>query len=347
MEQQISLYFKDSSSDKEYHAQLEKKGNGYVVNYQHGKRGGTLQTGTKTNEPVPLDKATKIYNQLVKSKTSKGYSEGVSGVKFQDHSEKTYSGISPQLLNELTTEEELNKFINDDNFYAQEKFDGERRLVRKTKNTTEGINKKGVLTSLTQDIVDSINEECTIDSEQIGNHLYVFDLRNYKGKNLENKTYEQRLNELEKLSFGNHITVVYTARTKKEKQYLLNKIKKNNQEGIVFKHKDHHFKEGRDKDGVVFKYKLYKTTTVRVSSLSDGKRSVHMEMLKNNKPIAVGKVTIPPNKDVPTVGSFIEVRYLYAYREGALYQPTYLGDRSQEQDESNINVKQLIYKPED
>ena len=31
---QISLYYKDGSSDKVYHAQIEQKDNGYIVNFQ-------------------------------------------------------------------------------------------------------------------------------------------------------------------------------------------------------------------------------------------------------------------------------------------------------------------------
>jgi len=35
-------------------------------------------------------------------------------------------------------------------------------------------------------------------------------------------------------------------------------------------------------------------------------------------------VTISPNKEVPKLGEIIEVRYLYAYKGGSLYQPTFL-----------------------
>jgi bifunctional non-homologous end joining protein LigD len=41
----------------------------------------------------------------------------------------------------------------------------------------------------------------------------------------------------------------------------------------------------------------------------------------------VGNVTIPPSKPIPRAGSVVEIRYLYAYREGGLFQPVYLGVR--------------------
>jgi bifunctional non-homologous end joining protein LigD len=59
----------------------------------------------------------------------------------------------------------------------------------------------------------------------------------------------------------------------------------------------------------------------------------------------VGNVTIPPNKDVPAVGSVIEVRYLYAYEGGSLYQPTYKGVRD-DVDTEECRMNQLIYKKE-
>jgi predicted DNA-binding WGR domain protein len=44
----ISLYFREGSSDKVYHAQIAPESNDlYSVNFQYGRRGSTLQTGTK------------------------------------------------------------------------------------------------------------------------------------------------------------------------------------------------------------------------------------------------------------------------------------------------------------
>ncbi|MCI0718302.1 MAG: hypothetical protein L0338_04920, partial [Acidobacteria bacterium] len=48
----VSLHYQDERSDKVYHIQVEQKGKGYVVNFQFGRRGSTLQTGSKTPKPV-------------------------------------------------------------------------------------------------------------------------------------------------------------------------------------------------------------------------------------------------------------------------------------------------------
>ena len=48
---------------------------------------------------------------------------------------------------------------------------------------------------------------------------------------------------------------------------------------------------------------------------------------------------------VPAVDSIIEVRYLYAYKGGNLYQPTYLGVRDDISFE-DCPISQLKYKKE-
>jgi len=66
-------------------------------------------------------------------------------------------------------------------------------------------------------------------------------------------------------------------------------------------------------------------------------------MLEGTKVTRVGKATIYPNREVPDVGSYVEIKYLYAYKGGSLYQPIYLGERN-DQDESDIGLEQLVYK---
>ena len=70
-----SLTCTENSSDKEYHVQIVENGDGYGVNFQYGRRGGTLIPGTKTAAPVSLDKATKVFDKLLAEKVAKGYRE--------------------------------------------------------------------------------------------------------------------------------------------------------------------------------------------------------------------------------------------------------------------------------
>ena len=99
----ISLYFREGSSDKVYHAQIvTNTDNLYSVNFQYGRRGSTLQTGTKTAAPVALAQARKIFDKLVAEKRAKGYTEGESGVPYSG-SELAHRRFeyAPQLLNPI------------------------------------------------------------------------------------------------------------------------------------------------------------------------------------------------------------------------------------------------------
>jgi bifunctional non-homologous end joining protein LigD len=60
--------------------------------------------------------------------------------------------------------------------------------------------------------------------------------------------------------------------------------------------------------------------------------------------VDVGNVTIPTNHVVPKQGEIVEVRYLYAYEGGSLYQPVYLGPRD-DVDVAACRMDQLKFKP--
>jgi bifunctional non-homologous end joining protein LigD len=57
----------------------------------------------------------------------------------------------------------------------------------------------------------------------------------------------------------------------------------------------------------------------------------------------VGNVTIGGAIPIPPVGSVIEVRYLYAFKGGSLFQPIYLGERD-DLDTEDCKMSQLKYK---
>ncbi|NBU11783.1 MAG: DNA ligase, partial [Proteobacteria bacterium] len=172
-----SLYYREGSSDKEYHVRLEAKGDGYVVNIAFGRRGSTLSTGTKTSAPVYYDAALMIFEKTVREKKAKGYTEGASGTPYQ-HTDKQVSGLLPQLLNSIT-EEEVLRLVESRQWAMQEKKDGKRLLVRKENGIIEGINKKGLVVAVPDTIVKTARElkgDFVLDGEAIGDVLHAFDL---------------------------------------------------------------------------------------------------------------------------------------------------------------------------
>jgi bifunctional non-homologous end joining protein LigD len=130
--QSTSLYCHEGNSDKEYHAAIEPKGEGYIVTFAYGRRGNTLTVGTKTPHLVSLIEATSIYQKLVASKLAKGYTYGIQGYQAarQTGNEGNDSGIRCQLLNPIE-ESELSRLLTGRTHCLQEKHDGRRLMVRK------------------------------------------------------------------------------------------------------------------------------------------------------------------------------------------------------------------------
>jgi bifunctional non-homologous end joining protein LigD len=152
----VTLCFREGSSDKAYQAVLKEAAGGWVVNFQYGRRGSTMNAGTKTSGAVPYAKAKDIYDKLVNSKLAKGYTPRESGVPFQStNREEKSTGITPQLLNPIDSAE-LSSFLGNPQFVLQEKFDGRRALIRLLDGEVEGINRSGLVVALPEAIAQAV-----------------------------------------------------------------------------------------------------------------------------------------------------------------------------------------------
>ncbi len=331
----VSLYFRQGSSDKEYHAQVQPKGAGWVVNFQYGRRGSSLTAGTKTQAPVSQAEADRIFDRLVAEKKGKGYTEGEAGTPYAGDLRKEASGVVPQLLNPID-ECEVEALLADDRWCAQEKLDGRNRLLRIGATTVQGISKLGLVVAIPQPIHDTGPRfgPGLLAGEEIGDTLYVFDLLEHCGRDLRASPYRQRYLALTSAFAAmpshhrNAFALVETAWTAESKRRMLVDLRAAKAEGIVFKEVHAPYSPGRPSSGgPQLKLKFYETCSAIVAAVN-AKRSVALQVLADNgTPVDVGNVTIPPNQPVPPVGAVVEVRYLYAYPGGSLYQPVYLGVR--------------------
>ena len=346
----ITLYYRDGPSDKVYQAAIEPKDGGYVVTFAYGRRGSTLSTGTKTASPVDYSKAKAIYDKLVRDKTAKGYTPGESGTPYQDTSNASQvSGILPQLLNAIETPEAV-RLIHDSRWLMQEKFDGRRLLIRKAASGIDGINRNGLIVALPQTILKAVEalDGCFIlDGEAMGDKLIAFDLLELNGCDLRSTPCHERLFQLAQLvkSDGPHLRTAETASSTVAKAAMLERLKVANKEGVVFKRHDALYVPGRPSSGGhALKLKFYETASFVVSQINE-QRSVCLALVKDDTPVNAGKVTIPPNHEIPVPGDIVEVRYLYAFPEsGCVYQPVYLGKRD-DINRSDCTPGQLKFKP--
>lgn len=346
----ISLYFSEGTSNKEYHAQLLAEGDGYVVNFQYGRRGSALKAGTKTAAPLPYDKACAVYDKLVAEKVSKGYSAGEAGAAFQGSVlEATFTGVLPQLLNAVDEATAL-RLLSDDDYVMQEKYDGHRRLSQRTDESILGINKKGLQVALPLPLADALMllpAQTIPDGEQIGETLYAFDLLEVAGVSLRDDAYVLRYEKLVALaSTLPNVVVAPLYVTTEEKRAAFERIKSAGREGVVFKLKAAPYNPGRPSSGgSQLKYKFTESATLEVASVSATKRSVAVQgYAEDGTPVKLGNVTIPANHAIPAAGTIVEVEYLYAYENGSVYQPVYRGVRT-DQALVDCTTRQLKYKP--
>jgi len=358
MSEKISLYYQSGNSDKVYHVQLEESDGLYVVNFQYGRRGSTLNTGTKTGVAVSYDSAKIIYDKVVSEKLAKGYSEGSGGSDYTpaqlpakgptdqwpslDTQGDFIKDILPQLLNPIE-DDELEKYLKDDSYGAQEKKDGKHQMLTRTSKEMKAFNKKGkeigFPTCWTLKLKGTI-----LDGEAIGDIFYAFDLLKINGNDYRKEGYLSRHKRLLKASFGPHIKIVPLAVGYEAKIALYEKLKRDGKEGIVFKKLDAPHTSGRpNSGGDMLKFKFYKTLSARVSGSRAGKRSVKLELYNGSSWVDMGNVTIPPNKDVPSIGDIVEIKYLYAHKGGSLYQPIYLEPRD-DVDAEECLMSQVKYK---
>lgn len=348
--QQASLYFQQGSSDKEYHAQLVECDGGFMVNFQYGRRGGPLQCGSKTSSPVAIEKARAVFDKLVAEKKSKGYTEGESGQAYQGTAkEAVFTDILPQLLNPIE-ENEVAAYLRDDAMFLQEKHDGERVLVRKRGDVIIGIQKKGLERPLPLELVAAVREiegDCLIDGELLSDCYVAFDMLEEAGNDLRQRPYEYRYALL--LSWGPRVSrfirVCASHASAAQKEVAFLRLRQGGREGVVFKRRDAPYSPGRPNSyGDQLKYKFVETATVQVIGRNGDRRSVKMAVYaENGEIVEVGSVTIPPGAEIPHEGQFIEVRYLYAFPGGSLFQPCYLGVRADQGAEDCLQ-KQLKFK---
>ncbi|MEQ2007465.1 MAG: WGR domain-containing protein [Limisphaerales bacterium] len=347
--QSTSLYYRQGSSDKEYHVRLEAQGDGFVVNIAYGRRGSTLSTGTKTSSPVDYDMALAIFERLVREKQAKGYTEGANGTPYQHTQQASQvSDLLPQLLNAID-EAEVARLVSDPRWAMQEKKDGRRLLLRKEGDDITGINKLGLTVGVPETVVrtaQDLSGDFVMDGESIGDYLHAFDLLLLNGRDLRGESYNRRYTALLNLLAGGlpkHIKAVTCWVDPMDKASWLRDFKEDKAEGVVFKLLAAPYTAGRpNSGGPQLKHKFVATLSAVVARVN-AQRSVGLSLLNHEGWQPVGNVTIPANHKVPPVGAVVETRYLHAYRDGSLYQPVYLGERSDVRQEECV-VSQLKFK---
>ena len=334
---QIGLEYREGSSDKVYRVAVEAADGGYIVSFAYGRRGAMLSTGTKTPVPVERDEACRIYDKLVRSKTAKGYKpidghSGGTGMETAQSAQREDTGLRAQLLNPVDdTPESVDDYLTQSRWCAQEKFDGRRMLIeRSADGMLLAANRNGMRTALPEGLARELQAIATVfvlDGEIVGEHLYAFDLLTFGLLDLRTSPYAERVAVLagEFSNAASNLSVADTACCTVDKRRMLERLRREGREGIVFKDIRAHWSAGRPASGgSAIKVKFWSSCSCLVKAVNGNRRSVALTLLERE----IGNVTIPPNHKIPEPGQIVEVRYLYVIGpEGNLYQPVYLGPR--------------------
>lgn len=370
----VELRYIDNRSDKVYKLSLERYEKdadncGWVVNFAYGRYGKPLKTGTKTPHPRGFDAAELLYNKLMVEKLRKGYVCTDTEAGAPAASLRVIQGDKtawlPQLLNPINPEDLIDVWDRfSPNCYVQTKHDGERRGIIIGEDGIIPANRRGLRTTVSPEIMEDLerlikNKEWQgiLDCEDMGDHLVIFDYIPIDDKSTF--MYKDRVIELEyinddvqnlnlehvRVERALHITSYAGLKGFAAVEAL------DGEEGIVIRDGLGVYTPGKpNSGGSCLKLKFWNDCTVMVGSIHPTKRSIGMKMWSEDLALTtepgwidVGNCTIPANYDIPEVYDLVDVKYLYAYPGGSIYQPQYKGVRT-DLKASAATTGQLTYK---
>lgn len=360
----ISLRFKQGSADKVYNASLEERDDGFVVNFAYGRFGKSLKSGTKTALPISYDRAKVAYGKLVASKVAKGYTPDAGGDPFtapQIDQERT--DLYPQLLNEVTREDIPEVLSRFGGYLAMQfKHDGERRPIYVSDTEIYGSNRRALKVGLNPKIQGSLStlrlaypEGFILDTEDMGESLEVFDVLSIEEADLRDQTFDERCNWLRVLEQAAWDYDIDNIKFDIPRYYSnvesilrdIDRAEAQGREGVVLRDLRGQYSIGKPNSwGTCLKLKFWQSVTCMVVSNHPTKRSIALGLTTHPDKghyQGVGNCTVPTNYNLPSPGDLVEIKYMYAYHGGSIYQPQYKGVRTDLESGSAV-LSQLKYK---
>lgn len=259
----------------------------------------------------------------------------------------TQDTFMAQLLN-VIEEEEARRYAASMEWIAQEKHDGVRHTMFRKGTHLGAYNKLGKETGLNLNVSRWFSDKklpFILDGELVGDVFYAFDLLEADGQDLRGLGYAVRHAFLSKwLPQNDNVVLVKCYRGVAS---IIDLLRSRGAEGVVFKRYDAPYTPGRPHSGGDhLKFKFVATASFIVVGQNGDKQSVALMLLDGAAEVPVGSCTIPGNRPIPRAGSIVEVRYLYAYRGGSIYQPAYIGERDDVTREE-CQMSQLQFKGEE
>ena len=249
--------------------------------------------------------------------------------------------MRPEQLTRIGVDQAV-RYILDDRYWLQEKWDAERLLVQRSGLRIQGWNKQGQTTAvapaLTSALLSLSVTDFILDGEYFPSGYKCWDLLRADRVDLGSYPYGERYAILRVFSPCPFIDVIPTWITKADKERTIFELLSRGAEGVVFKDQLAPYQPGRA--GQHFKLKFENSATVRVRSVDSSGRSARIEMLDTGQWREVSGVKL--KKDPVQPGDYIEVRYTSASADKHIVQPVLIRVRRDASDE-DCSVEQLKF----
>lgn len=221
-----------------------------------------------------------------------------------------------QLLHETTDPE---PFIADPAFAAQQKLNGERRLIVKRGGEVCAYSRNGRARNIAATILDAargVAGDFIADGELVGETFTAFDVQQLDGADVCALPQWRRFAMLTELPFA----VVRHAIGSDAKAALLRAVRDENGEGLVFKRLCAPYRDGRSVDCV--KFKFWQSENFVITAV-DPRGSIHLQYQGRD----CGKCPFDLFGGMPAIGSVAEIRFSAWTARGKLVHPKFLGFR--------------------
>lgn len=222
--------------------------------------------------------------------------------------------------------EDLDRFVQDDAWFIEQKLDGHRIIVQVRDGEVLVMNRTG--TRYMHHFPESIKREfaarfprgaITLDGELVDGVFWVFDIMILQRSVMHRPFADYRRLALEHL-FGiwspKDVRLVPCAKDVDSKRELVRSIGESGGEGVMAKRALGVYNQGRSND--VLKVKFTKTAEVIVSEVGyEDKDAVRIALWHEGQLIHAGSINMIHHTDVLArlePGQVIEVKYLYGHR---------------------------------
>ena len=358
----IAVSLSNHKHSKSYAASIESgdvgsaEGRGFIVCSAYGAIGALQKPGKGTPKPVTLEAAQKFYNKLVAEKTTIpcpccGGLYVITGGAAATSKPVVSAALAhfpaffPELL-EPISEGETNRYLADDAFSLEEKFDGTRLSVNLDAGAGAAYNRLGGFIPVPVEVEQAVRTlgcgNIWLDGEFEHGQFVVYDLLQFEGKDYREHAQSYRRQQLERLIVdGPFMRLSKEYLGSADKTAALAMFRKRGIEGVVFKHRRSPYMPG--KQGVNRKLKFWEDCTVRVSQKmkNDSAHSFGVEVLDAGVWKSGGNVTC--KGPLPELGTYREIKYLYVGTGGSLYQPEDRGARTDVTD-ADCDAEKLKHK---